>query len=132
MSLEPRQSVHLVRLRALLRVSLAQDVVGAGLMVTYPRRPEVLVLRIGCVQDRLMMESVKKLKTCLEIEERRELLLLAPSGGDLESFLALALPEAASAWLLLELSTVSNGMIRQEVAWRCPLTPSQSLSSSSE
>ena len=43
MSLEPRQSVHLVRLRALLRVSLAQDVVGAGLMVTYPRRPEVWV-----------------------------------------------------------------------------------------
>ena len=39
MSLEPRQSVHLERLRALLRVGLAQDVVGAGLVLTHPRRP---------------------------------------------------------------------------------------------
>ena len=38
-SLEPRQSVHLERLRALLRVGLAQDVVGTGLVLTYPRRP---------------------------------------------------------------------------------------------
>ena len=60
MSLEPRQSVDLLRLRALFRKSLAQDVVGAGLMVTHPRSPEVWVGISNIkdrLRDRLMMEG---------------------------------------------------------------------------
>ena len=39
-SLQPRQPVDLERLGALLRVRLAQDVVGARLVLTHARGPE--------------------------------------------------------------------------------------------